>query len=108
MIECIVALKLVALKLLALTQAIANHGACMENLRARWPARVMIVGWATQPKGVSPHENPTDIVNDINEQCVYHNLVQMMPRDPGIGLRLDSTVRWKLHWSLLTASASLV
>ena len=92
-------MKLVALKLFDLAQAIAKYGDCIESLRARWPARVMIVGWAAEPKDVHHHcENPIDIVNDIDEQCVFHNLVQMMPRDPSVHVHLDSTVHWKLHW----------
>lgn len=61
-----------------------------DSVRAKWPEKVMLIGWAAEPKFLRG-ENPINIVNDLDwpdVECLWHNLVQMMPKDPAVTLCL--------------------
>lgn len=75
----------------------------------------MLIGWAAEPKFTdwTFGENPINIVNELDwpdVECVYHNLVQMLPKDPAVTLCLvriaDHVIRGGLSLSFACMAVS--
>lgn len=70
-----------------LVQVVAEVAGQTAQVRDEWPAKVLLIGWAAYPRDCQG-ENPINIVNDVDVGCVYHNLVQLQPKDPAVELFL--------------------
>ena len=56
--------------------------------RAKWPSRVMLLGWAADPRCSWGTENPIQVMNEIPAEAVHHNLAQLLKKDPAVELFL--------------------
>ena len=72
----------------------------VQPMRSQWPSRVLIVGWAAElrtDKGYQGFEldgaeiwNPVEVLSGhIQQEIQFHNLANLLPKDPAVELSLD-------------------
>ena len=75
-----------------------------HTLVGGWPARVLLIGWAAEPKvrkGFSGFRwrwrrfwNPIDVVNEIDSSVVFHNLASTLKLNVPLEMCFVSKVSW--------------